>query len=149
MGYNELIHKTIPADLIKFGLIPELVGRIPVIATLESLNEDALIRILTEPKNALVKQYQQLFGLDGVEVEFTQEALHQVAKEAIQRNTGARGLRAIMENVLMNIMFEVPSRHDVRKVIIDDAVMRKEKPPVLLLVNEVEEQQTLVVNQGE
>jgi len=104
---------------------------------------------LTEPRNALVKQYQQLFALDGVEVEFTQEALQQVAKEAIQRNTGARGLRAIMENVLMNIMFEVPSRRDVRKVIIDGAVMRKEKPPVLLLVNEVEEQQPLVVNQTE
>lgn len=149
MGYNDLIHKTIPADLIKFGLIPELVGRIPVIATLDSLNEDALVRILTEPRNALVKQYQQLFSLDGVEVEFTPQALSQVAKEAIQRNTGARGLRAIMENVLMNIMFEVPSRRDVRKVIIDDAVMRKEKPPVLLLVNEEEIQQTLVVNQAE
>ncbi|MCE5195662.1 MAG: ATP-dependent Clp protease ATP-binding subunit ClpX [Negativicutes bacterium] len=133
MTMNELIHQVIPADLIRYGLIPELVGRIPVIATLDALNEDTLVRILTEPKNALVKQYQQLFALDAVELEFTADALREVAKEAIIRNTGARGLRAILEGVLMQTMYEIPSRRDVRKVIIDDAVMRKEKTPVLLL----------------
>ncbi len=136
MTMNELIHQVIPADLIRYGLIPELVGRIPVIATLDSLNEDVLVRILTEPKNALVKQYQQLFALDFVELEFTTDALREVAKEAISRNTGARGLRAILEGVLMQTMYEIPSRHDVRKVIIDDAVMRKEKTPMLLLYND-------------
>lgn len=136
MTMNELIHQVIPADLIRYGLIPELVGRIPVIATLNSLNESVLVRILTEPKNALVKQYQQLFALDFVELEFTEGALKEVAKEAIGRNTGARGLRAILEGVLMETMYEIPSRHDVRKVIIDDAVMRKEKTPMLLLYND-------------
>ncbi|HZW48947.1 MAG TPA: ATP-dependent Clp protease ATP-binding subunit ClpX [Bacillota bacterium] len=136
MTMNELIHQVIPADLIRYGLIPELVGRIPVIATLDSLNENVLVRILTEPKNALVKQYQQLFALDFVELEFTKEALKEVAKEAITRNTGARGLRAILEGVLMETMYEIPSRRDVRKVIIDDAVMRKEKSPMLLFYND-------------
>ncbi|NLN82871.1 MAG: ATP-dependent Clp protease ATP-binding subunit ClpX [Firmicutes bacterium] len=147
MGFNELITQTVPADLIKYGLIPELVGRIPVIATLTSLDENALVRILTEPKNALVKQYKQLFAFDGVEIEITDSALQEVAKEAIARNTGARGLRAIMEDALIDIMYEIPSRRDVKKIIVDDSVLRREKQPILLLINAGEEEETEAVSE--
>ncbi len=121
-----------PDDLIKFGLIPEFVGRLPVIATLDELTEEDLVRILVEPKNALVKQYKKLFELDGVELEFTQEALREIAREAIRRKTGARGLRAILEDVMADIMFEVPSMAGVKKVIVDaDTVTKKNKPKVI------------------
>ena len=121
-----------PDDLIKFGLIPEFVGRLPVIATLDELTEEDLVRILVEPKNALVKQYKKLFELDGVELEFTQEALREIAREAIRRRTGARGLRAILEDVMADIMFEVPSMAGVKKVIVDaDTVTKKNKPKVI------------------
>ncbi|NPA40869.1 MAG: ATP-dependent Clp protease ATP-binding subunit ClpX [Aquificae bacterium] len=121
-----------PDDLIKFGLIPEFIGRLPVIATLDELTQEDLVRILVEPKNALVKQYQKLFELDGVELEFTEEALKEIANEAIRRKTGARGLRAILEEVMTDVMFEVPSLGNVKKVIIDkDTVLKKQKPKLI------------------
>ncbi|MCX7739093.1 MAG: ATP-dependent Clp protease ATP-binding subunit ClpX [Hydrogenothermaceae bacterium] len=117
-------------DLIKFGLIPEFLGRIPVIATLEELDEDMLVRVLTEPKNALVKQYQSLLAIDGIELEFTPDALREIAKEAIERKTGARGLRAIIEDIMLDVMFDAPSSKTLKKVVVDREVVRKEKPPV-------------------
>ncbi len=109
-GVGELLHKLEPEDLLKYGLIPEFVGRLPVFATLEDLDESALISILTEPKNALVKQYQRLFDMEGVKLEFNEEALSAIAKKAIERKTGARGLRSIMENMLMDTMYEIPDK---------------------------------------
>ncbi len=121
-----------PDDLIRYGLIPEFVGRLPVIATLDELKEDDLVRILVEPKNALVKQYKKLLSFDGVDLEFTEGALREIAKEAIRRRTGARGLRAIMEEIMSDIMFEIPSLGNVKKVIVDeDTVRRKEKPKLI------------------
>ncbi len=108
----------IPEDLLKFGLIPEFIGRLPVLATLEQLNVDALVQILTEPKNALAKQYQKMLELDNVELEFEEEALVEIAKEAIERKTGARGLRSIIEATMLDVMFELPSRDDIVKCII-------------------------------
>ena len=105
----------LPEDLLKFGLIPEFVGRLPVITSVDNLDEDALVDILTQPKNALVKQYQRFFEFDGVELEFNDDALRAIAEQAILRGTGARGLRAIMEEVLLNVMYELPSREDVTK----------------------------------
>jgi ATP-dependent Clp protease ATP-binding subunit ClpX len=122
---GEYLSMVLPEDLLKFGLIPEFVGRLPVISTLEPLDEQALIRILTEPKNALVKQYQKLLEMDNVELEFNQEALEAISKEAIKRNTGARGLRSIIESIMLDVMYEVPSRDDIkscqitREVVID------------------------------
>ncbi len=121
-----------PDDLIKFGLIPEFIGRLPVIATLDELTQEDLVRILVEPRNSLVKQYQKLFELDGVELEFTESALKEIANEAIRRKTGARGLRAILEDVMTDIMFEIPSAGNVKKVIIDrDTVLNKQKPKLI------------------
>ncbi len=117
-------------DLIEFGMIPEFLGRFPVIATLDPLKEEDLMRILVEPKNAIVKQYQKLLAMDGVELEFTEDALREIAREAIRRKTGARGLRAIVEELMTDVMFEVPSRKDVAKVIIDADVVKGLKPPV-------------------
>ncbi len=126
---GEVLKKILPEDLLKFGLIPEFVGRIPVISTLEALDEVALVRILTEPKNALIKQYQKLFELDGVTVEFTEGALKQMAAKAMERNTGARGLRAIMEEIMLEMMYDVPSRDDVEKIVVtEEAVAKKEQP---------------------
>lgn len=118
-----------PKDLVKFGLIPELIGRLPVISSLQGLDEDALVRILAEPKNSLVKQYKKLFDMDKVELEFTDSALRAVAKKAIKRNIGARGLRSIIEETLQKVMFDVPSDHTIEKVIIDEKVIEKEKEP--------------------
>lgn len=115
---GQLLRQLVPQDLIKYGLIPELVGRMPVVTTLEMLDADALVRILTEPKNAVLKQYTQLFDLDGVKLEFTPDALKAVAQETLKRNTGARGLRSVMEKVLTNLMFEVPSDHTIEKITI-------------------------------
>ncbi len=121
-----------PDDLIRYGLIPEFVGRLPVIATLSDLGEEDLVRILVEPKNALVKQYQKLLSLDGVDLEFTPEALREIAREAIRRKTGARGLRAIMEEIMTDIMFDIPSLRNVSKVIVDeDTVKGKQKPKLI------------------
>lgn len=121
-----------PADLLKYGLIPEFIGRLPIAATLEDLNEDALIRILTEPKNALVKQYQTLFDMEKVDLEFTPEALRAVAKKAIERKTGARGLRSIMENILLDHMFNAPSDDTLAKIVIDEAVVTHNAQPKLI-----------------
>jgi ATP-dependent Clp protease ATP-binding subunit ClpX len=124
-----ILRQILPQDLLKYGLIPEFVGRIPVIATLDALDHEALVRILTEPRNALVKQYQKMFELDDVSVEFKDGSLQAIAEEAIKRNTGARGLRAIMEEVLLDVMFELPSRDDIgRCVITCDVIMKREKP---------------------
>jgi ATP-dependent Clp protease ATP-binding subunit ClpX len=125
---SELLKHVEPEDLVKFGLIPELIGRLPVIATLDELTEEDLVRILGEPKNALVKQYRKLLELEGVELEFTEEALKEIAKEAIRRKTGARGLRAIMERIMTDVMFEVPHRKDIKKVIIDADAVKTGKP---------------------
>lgn len=135
---GKIYAQVLPEDLLKFGIIPEFIGRIPVIATLDLLDEDALIKILKEPKNALVKQYQKLLELDDVELEFRDEALRAIAKKAIERNTGARGLRSIVENTMMECMYEVPSRDDVKKVIVTkEAVEGKEQP--ILVSNDDEE----------
>ena len=118
-----------PEDLIKFGLIPEFIGRLPVVASVTSLDKDALVKILTEPRNALVKQYRKLFEMDGVELEFTDDALEAVADQAILRGTGARGLRAIMEEVLLPVMYDIPSRDDVAKVVVTEQTVREQREP--------------------
>jgi ATP-dependent Clp protease ATP-binding subunit ClpX len=118
-----------PDDLIHFGMIPEFIGRFPVIAVLDELTEEDLVRILVEPKNALVKQYKKLFEMEGVELEFTEGALREIAREAIKRKTGARGLRAIMEEIMVDVMFEVPSKKNVKKVLIDEEVVSQRLKP--------------------
>ena len=128
----EMLKHVLPEDLLKFGLIPEFVGRLPIIVTLDPLDEDALVRILTEPKNALVKQYQALFAMDGTELEFKDDAIRAIAHEALERKTGARGLRAIMENLLLNTMFETPARSDVYKCVVTKDVVEKKEQPLLL-----------------
>lgn len=131
-GLTETFAEVEPDDLVKFGLIPEFVGRLPVIATLEELDEAALMAILTEPKNALIKQYQQLFFMEGVELEFREEALTAVAKKAMTRKTGARGLRSILEQALLDVMYDLPSMVDVSKVVIDEAFINTASEPVLI-----------------
>jgi ATP-dependent Clp protease ATP-binding subunit ClpX len=129
---GEILRHIMPEDLLKYGLIPEFVGRLPIIVTLDALDEEALIRILTEPRNALVKQYQKLFELDGVDLEFQPEALKCIAQEALRRNTGARGLRAILEEIMLDVMFEIPSREDITRCIITrDTILKREKPLVV------------------
>ncbi len=126
---GETLKDILPEDLLKFGLIPEFIGRVPVIVTLDQLTEEAMVSILTEPKNALVKQYKRLFEMDGVELDFDDDALREVAKMTIKRNTGARGLRAILEDVMLPVMYEIPSRTDVSKVIVTkDAILKKSEP---------------------
>jgi len=129
---GEVFSELEPDDLVKFGLIPEFVGRLPVIATLQDLDEGALIQILTEPKNALVKQYQKLFEMEDVHLEFKHDALNAVAEKAIARKTGARGLRAILEEILLNTMYEVPGMKDLKEVVIDKKVVEGEKDPILV-----------------
>jgi len=131
-SFGELLHNVEPEDLIRYGLIPEFVGRLPVVATLEELDEEALIRILTEPKNALTKQYAKLFEMEGAEFEFRPNALTAVAQKATERKTGARGLRTILENVLLNTMYELPSAEGVSKVVLDEAVIKGEAEPYLI-----------------
>jgi ATP-dependent Clp protease ATP-binding subunit ClpX len=116
---GETLRMTMPQDLLKYGLIPELIGRLPIVATLDPLEEDALVRILVEPKNSLVKQYKKLFHLDGVDLNFTAEAMRAIAKQAMERKTGARGLRSIIESLMLDLMFEIPSRPGLKKCIID------------------------------
>lgn len=130
--YDELIKALQPADLIKFGLIPEFVGRVPIVVGLNALDENALVKILSEPKNALVKQYKYQFALDGVTLEFEDDALRAVAAKAIQLNTGARGLRAILEDVLLELMFEIPSEKDIEKVIVTKASIDKTEKPIVV-----------------
>ncbi len=132
---NELLHTVEPEDLTKYGLIPEFVGRMPLVATLDELDEDALINILTEPKNAITKQYAKLFEMEGAELEFREDALRAVARKAMERKTGARGLRSILENVLLDTMYELPSTENVGKVVIDDGVITGESDPLLIYEN--------------
>ncbi|MFJ5965494.1 MULTISPECIES: ATP-dependent protease ATP-binding subunit ClpX [unclassified Bacillus (in: firmicutes)] len=128
-----LLSKVLPEDLLRFGLIPEFIGRLPVIASLEPLDEQALIEILTKPKNALVKQYTKMLELDGVELEFEEDALSEIAKKAIERKTGARGLRSIIEGIMLDVMFDLPSRDDIEKCVITGATVTDGEPPRLVL----------------
>ena len=128
----EVLRHVLPEDLIKFGLIPEFIGRLPVVSAVSQLYKDALIRILVEPKNALTRQYQRTFDLDGVALEFTDDALEAVAEQALLRGTGARGLRAILEEVLLDVMYDLPSRTDVGKCVVDRAVVLDRVNPTLV-----------------
>lgn len=121
----------LPEDLLKFGLIPEFVGRLPVVSTLEPLDEQTLVRILSEPKNALTKQYQKLLELDNVDLKFEPAALEAIAREAIKRNTGARGLRSIIEGIMLDVMYEVPSREDITECVITEQVVKDKVIPEL------------------
>jgi len=132
---GELLFELEPEDLVQYGLIPEFVGRLPVIATLEELDADALVQILTEPKNALTKQYSKLFDMEGVEVDFREDGLRAIAEKAMERKTGARGLRSILEGVLLDSMYNIPSRTDVSKVVIDESVIRGDSEPLLVYQN--------------
>jgi ATP-dependent Clp protease ATP-binding subunit ClpX len=132
LAAEKIFSEVMPEDLLKFGLIPEFIGRLPVIATVDKLNREALVEILTEPRNALVKQYQKLFELDGVELEFTPDAVDAVADLAMMRGTGARGLRAIIEEVLLHVMYDVPSREDVAKVVVTGEVVSDNVNPTLV-----------------
>jgi ATP-dependent Clp protease ATP-binding subunit ClpX len=132
---GQLLSQIEPEDLIKYGLIPEFVGRLPLIATLGELDSDALVRILTEPKNSLTKQYGKLFEMDGVEVDFRDDALRAVAKRAMERKTGARGLRSILENVLLDIMYRIPSETGVSKIVVDESVILGESDPMMIYEN--------------
>jgi ATP-dependent Clp protease ATP-binding subunit ClpX len=133
---GELFAEVQAEDLIKYGLIPEFVGRLPVVATLEELDEAALVRILTEPKNALVKQYCHLFEMEGAELEFRQDSLSAIAKKSMERKTGARGLRTIVENVLLDTMYELPSNDKIAKVVIDENVIQGKSDPILVYETE-------------
>lgn len=133
IGQKELLSKVLPEDLLRFGLIPEFIGRLPVIASLEQLDEEALIEILTKPKNALVKQYQKMLELDDVELEFEEDALKEIAKKAIERKTGARGLRSIIEGIMLDVMFDLPSREDITKCIITKETVLENSIPKLIL----------------
>ncbi|TDL89466.1 ATP-dependent Clp protease ATP-binding subunit ClpX [Meridianimarinicoccus aquatilis] len=138
-GIGELLTELEPEDLLKFGLIPEFVGRLPVIATLEDLDEDALVTILTQPKNALVKQYQRLFDLEDTQLSFTDDALKSIAKRAIARKTGARGLRSIMEDILLDTMFELPTAENVQEVVVNEEAVNSDAQPLLIYSDRKEE----------
>jgi ATP-dependent Clp protease ATP-binding subunit ClpX len=132
VGTNETLREVEPEDLIKFGLIPEFVGRLPVVATLEELDEDALVQILTEPKNALTKQYQKLFSMENVDLEFRNGVLSAIARKALARKAGARGLRSILEQALLDVMFDLPSMENVEKVVLDETVSGDEIKPIII-----------------
>ncbi|MFB2553818.1 ATP-dependent Clp protease ATP-binding subunit ClpX [Ensifer soli] len=136
---GEVLRELEPEDLVKFGLIPEFIGRLPVLATLEDLDEDALIQILSEPKNALIKQYQRLFEMEDVELTFHEDALREIARKAIVRKTGARGLRSIMEKILLDTMFELPTLNGVREVVISDEVVKGSARPLYIYSERAEE----------
>ena len=129
---SDILHTVEPEDLIKYGLIPEFVGRLPVVATLSELDEDALVQILTEPKNALTKQYQKLFEMEGCELEFREDALRAVSRKAMERKTGARGLRSILEHILLDTMYDLPSIENLEKVVIDESVIDSDGNPILI-----------------
>ena len=135
---SELLHEVQPEDLLKFGLIPEFIGRLPVIATLDELDESALVKILKEPKNALTKQYCKLFEMEGVHLKFTDEAMWAIAAEAMKRKSGARGLRAIMENTMLDVMYEMPSQPNIKEVIISDEVVAGKGPPLVVYTKAAE-----------
>ena len=129
---TELLHAVQPEDLLKFGLIPEFIGRLPVLATLDELDETALVRILKEPKNALTKQYCKLFDMESVHLKFTEEALRAIAREAMKRKSGARGLRAILENIMLDVMYEMPSQPTIKEVIISEEVATRNEAPIIV-----------------
>jgi ATP-dependent Clp protease ATP-binding subunit ClpX len=129
---SDLLHDVRPEDLLKFGLIPEFIGRLPVLATLDELDESALMRILKEPKNALTKQYAKLFDMENVHLKFTEEALKSIAREAMKRKSGARGLRAILENIMLDIMYDIPSQPNIKEVVISDDVVDRNEPPIVV-----------------
>jgi ATP-dependent Clp protease ATP-binding subunit ClpX len=129
---SDMFRDVEPEDLIKFGLIPELVGRLPVVATLAELTEDALVQILTEPKNAMVKQYAKLLAMEGVDLEVRPNALKAIARKALNRKTGARGLRSILEQSLIDTMFELPNISNVEKVVVEESTIEESKPPLLV-----------------
>lgn len=135
---KSVIHHVIPDDLMKFGLIPEFIGRLPIIATLDELTIDSLKAIFTEPKNSLLKQYQKMFDIENVKLKFTEKAIEAIAETAISRESGARGLRAIVEEIMMDLMFQIPSRKDVLEVIVTDETVYKNEPPVTILKSEIE-----------
>lgn len=132
MGAAELLREVTSDDLLRYGLIPEFVGRLPVTVSLDPLDEDALVRVLTQPRNAIVKQFQRLFSMDGVELTFAEDALRAAAREALKHQTGARGLRTIIEEVLLDLMYEIPSRPDVKKVVISADVITRQAPPLVI-----------------
>jgi ATP-dependent Clp protease ATP-binding subunit ClpX len=136
LNLEETLSLVQPEDLIKFGLIPEFIGRLPVIASLGELSLDALVRILTEPKNALTKQYQKLFEFDGITLKFTKEALQSIAQRALDRKSGARGLRAILEKVMLDIMYDLSTRSDLSECIVGEEVILNNEPPLLLYENQ-------------
>ena len=135
---GEILLQVQPEDLIRFGMIPEFVGRLPVVATLHELTEEELVKIMLEPKNALVKQYQKLFGMENVTLRFTEGALQAVAREAMKRNSGARGLRSILENIMLDIMYEIPSQPDIRECVISEEVVTSRELPLLLYEGSLE-----------
>ena len=129
---SELLHAVQPEDLLKFGLIPEFIGRLPVLATLDELEETALVRILKEPKNALTKQYSKLFEMESVHLKFTEEALRAISKEAMKRKSGARGLRAIMENIMLDVMYDMPSQPNIKEVVVSEEVVTRNEAPIIV-----------------
>lgn len=129
---GELFEQVQPEDLLQYGLIPEFVGRLPVTATLHELDEEAMLNILNEPKNALTRQYKRLFDMDGVKLTFTESSLRQVARKALERKTGARGLRAILESVMLDVMYDVPSDPNIREVVVSDECVTENKRPMLV-----------------
>jgi len=141
-GIGEIFKDLEPEDLLKFGLIPEFVGRLPVLATLEDLDQDALVTILTEPKNALVKQYQKLFELEDTELNFTDDALNAIAKKAIERKTGARGLRSILEDILLDTMFDLPGLDEVTEVVVNEEAVSSESSPLMIYAENQKEDQS-------
>ena len=147
-SFGELLKDLQPEDLLKFGLIPEFVGRLPVMVTLEELDEESLVKILTEPKNALVKQYKELFNMDDVELEFEDEALAEIAKKAIERKTGARGLRSIIEENMLDIMFEMPEREDIEKCVITKETIENRGEPTLVLSDRKKKSRTKKTNES-
>ncbi len=135
---SELLHEVQPEDLLKFGLIPEFIGRLPVLATLDELDENALGRILKEPKNALTKQYSKLFEMESVHLKFTEESLRAIAREAMKRKSGARGLRAIMENIMLDVMYEMPSQPNIKEVVVSEEVVTRNEPPIIVYTKAAE-----------
>jgi ATP-dependent Clp protease ATP-binding subunit ClpX len=135
---GEVLAQVQPQDLLKFGLIPEFIGRLPVVTTLNELDENALIEILVEPKNAIIKQYQKLFEYENVSLKFTREALKAVSQLAIKRKTGARGLRAILETAMLDIMYDIPSEENINEVVINEDVINKGAEPIILYEKEAE-----------
>lgn len=143
---SELMHRTEPEDLIQYGLIPEFVGRLPVVATLDELDEDQLVQILVEPKHAITKQYKKMFEMEDCEIEFRDDALRAVARKTMERKTGARGLRSVLENVLLDTMYDLPSMSGVAKVIVDKAVINSESKPLMIYEGAESEQSDLGVS---